>query len=176
MGARGELTTVDGTINSKTNGFAKVTNDQKRLADGKTRLRALEILTTNRFLNGNLLDVLQRSVVDRVQVTRLKVNQTYYLIDEVKPKEDEDGGPKKAGKPATVTEKISLSVNATDTSLNGEAATHFQNALSASPYFQKILAKTNGFRLTSIGAPQVDGSGQAFTTFTLEAILPDKTR
>lgn len=176
MGARSELSTVDGTINAKTNEFAKVTNEEKRLADGKARLHALDILTTNRFLNGNLLDVLQRTIVDKVQVTQLKINQTYVLTEEVKPKDDENGGPKRAGKPATVTEKISLLFNATDTSPNGEAATHFQNALSAAPYFQKLLAKTNGFRLTSIGAPQVDGSGQAFTTFTLEASLPDKTR
>jgi len=178
MGARSDVGSVDKTINSKTNDFAKVTNDEKRLADEKARLHALDILTTNRFLNGNLLDVLQRTVVEKVQVSRLKVNQTYILTEEVKPSKDdeENGAPKRAGKPATVTEKISLSLNATDTSPNGEAATRFQNALSAAPYFQKILAKTNGFRLTSIGAPQVDGSGQAFTTFTLEANLPDKTR
>src|SRR5689334_2775226 len=51
MGARSELSTVDGTINAKTNEFAKVTNEEKRLADGKARLHALDILTTNRFLN-----------------------------------------------------------------------------------------------------------------------------
>jgi hypothetical protein len=173
IGARSEVSAVDHTINDKTNKYEDVTGAEKRLADAQARMHALDILTTNRFLNGNLLDVLQRTVVDKVQVTRLKVNQTYIFTDEVKPKDDDVS---KHTKPATVLEKISLSFNATDTSLNGEGATHFQNALSAAPYFQKILARTNGFRLTSIGAPQVDGSGQAFTTFTLEANLPDKTR
>jgi hypothetical protein len=112
-------------------------------------------------------------VVDNVQVTRLKVNQNYTLNEEVKPKDEED---KRPPKPATVTERISFTIDATDTSLNGEGATRFQNALSAGAYFQQTLAKTNAFRLKSIGAPQTDASGQTFTTFTLEASLPEKTR
>ena len=178
MSARSELGAADGDINSQTNNYTAVVNNEKRLADEKNRLRALQILTTNRFLNGNLLDVLQKTTVDNVQVTRLKVNQIYVLTDEVKSKPSDDEADKtpKVTKPATVTEKISLSMSATDTSPNGEAATHFQNVLSAAPYFQKVLVKTNGFRLTSVGAPQVDPSGKSFTTFTLEANLPDKTR
>lgn len=177
VSARGELATADLKINSQTNEYTRVVNNEKRLADGKLRLRALQILATNRFLNGNLLDVLEKNTVENVQVTRLKVTQNYILTDEVKSKseEDEDKTPK-VTKPATVTEKISLSMSATDTSPNGEAAIRFQNVLSAAPYFQKILARTNGFRLTSLGAPQVDPSGKSFTTFTLEASLPDKTR
>lgn len=180
MTARSELGNVDGGINSQTNAYTQVVNNEKRLADGKARLHALQMLTTNRFLNGNLLDVLQKATVDNVQVTRLKVNQTYILTDEVKTKpsgddEEKDKHPT-VSKPATVTEKISLSLSATDTSPNGEATTRFQNVLSAAPYFQKILVKTNGFRLTSLGAPQIDPSGKSFITFTLEANLPDKTR
>jgi len=178
MSARSDLGATDGAINSETNAYNQVVNNEKRLADGKAKLRALQMLATNRFLNGNLLDVLEKNTVENVQVTRLKVTQTYFLTDEVKAKAagDEDEKRATAPKPATVTEKISLSMSATDTSPNGEAATRFQNVLSAAPYFQKILAKTNGFRLTSLGAPQVDPSGRSFTTFTLEANLPDKTR
>jgi hypothetical protein len=173
MAARSELSAAETTINSQTNDFTKVVNDEKRLADSKGKLRALHVLVTNRFLNGNLLDVLQRTVVDNVQVTRLKVTQTYIYNEEIKPKDEED---KRAPKPASVTEKTMLSLNAMDTSVNGEAATRFQNALSAAPYFKTLLAKTNGFRLTSIGAPQTDVSGQNYTVFTLEAHLPEKTR
>jgi hypothetical protein len=179
MSARSELAAAVANINSKTNDYTGVVNNEKRLADDKAKLHSLQILTTNRFLNGTLLDVLQRTLVDNVQVTRLKVTQTYILTEEQKAKSgDDDETTKKPAvtKPATVTEKISLSLTATDTSRNGEASTRYQDALSAAPYFQKILAKTNGFRLTSIGAPQVDPNGQSFTTFSLEAHLPDKTR
>lgn len=177
MRARGELASVNGAVASQTNAYAQVVNNEKRLADEKNRLRSLQILATNRFLNGNLLDVLQKNTADNVQVTRLKVTQTYVLTDEVKskPSDDDEKRPTVA-KPATVTEKISLSLSATDTSSNGEARDRFQNVLSAAPYLQKILAKTNGFRLTSLGAPQIDPSGKSFITFTLEANLPDKTR
>lgn len=177
MSAKSELSTADLKINGQTNDYTRVVNNEKRLADGKVRLRALQILATNRFLNGNLLDVLEKNTVDNVQVTRLKVTQTYILTEETKPKTDDDEDKAaKPTKPATVTEKIGLSMSAVDTSPNGEAATRFQNVLSAAPYFQKTLGKTNGFRLTSLGAPQVDPSGKSFTTFTLEASLPDKTR
>ncbi|HXT10583.1 MAG TPA: hypothetical protein VN873_03400 [Candidatus Angelobacter sp.] len=170
---KGEITGVEATINSQTNAYAAIINDEKKLADGRNRLRAIHMLATNRFLNGNLLDVLQRTVVDRVQMTRLKVSQTYILHEEFKPNDSQD---KRPPRPATVTEQIVLTLNATDTSPNGEATTRFQNALSGAHYFETLLAKTNGFRLTSIGAPQTDPNGQTFTTFTLEAHLPEKTR
>ena len=178
MSARSDLYAADGNINSQTNDYTGVVNNEKRLADNKAKLHALQILTTNRFLNGNLLNVLQRTVVDNVQVTRLRVSQTYFLTEEQKKaaSDDEDAKKTTVTKPATVTEKISLQMSATDTSPNGEAATRYQNILSAAPYFKNILARTNGFRLTSIGAPQVDPNGQSFTTFSLEAHLPDKTR
>lgn len=173
MIAKNEVSAVESSMKAQTNAYAQVVINEKKLADDQGRLRALHVLITNRFLNGTLLDVLQRSVVDNVQVTRFKINQTYILTEEVKPKDEEDTRPPK---PATVTEKISVSLDAMDTSPNGEAATHFQNTLSAAPYFERLLAKTNGFRLTSIGAPQKDVNGQSFTAFTLEAHLPEKTR
>jgi hypothetical protein len=178
MSAKSELSAADGNIKDQTNAYAGVVNNEKRLADGKNRLKALTILATNRFLNGNLLDVLQKNPVENVQVTRLKLTQTYILTDEVKSKPADDDAEKRptVTKPATVTEKISLTLSATDTSSNGEARDRFQNVLSATPYFQKVLARTNGFRLTSLGAPQIDPSGKSFITFTLEANLPDKTR
>jgi hypothetical protein len=173
MAVKNEVSGVDLKIRAQTNAYSLIVNNEKKLADSKQKLRSLHILATNRFLNGNLLDALQRTIVEKVQVTRFKVTQIYNLTDEVKPKDDED---KRVPKPATVTEKISFTLDATDTSLNGEAATRFQNALSAAPYFERTLAKTNGFRLKSIGAPQIDASGQSFSTFTLEAYLPEKTR
>jgi hypothetical protein len=173
MAAKNEVSIVDGRIKAQTNAYMAILNNEKKLADNKHKLQALYILATNRFLNGNLLDTLQINVVENVQVTHLRVNQSYLFADEVKPKDDED---KRTAKPATVTEKISLVLDATDMSLNGEGATHFQNVLSATPYFLKTLARTNGFRLKSIGTPQVDPSGKSFSTFTLEANLPEKTR
>lgn len=171
--AKNELNAVDNGIGSQTNAYAQIVLSERKLNEDKDKLRAIHILSTNRFLNGNLLNALQRAVVENVQVKRLKVDQTYVYTEEVKPKDDED---KRPPKPATVTEKISILLDATDTSPNGEAATRFQNSLSSMPYFEHILARTNGFRLTSVGAPQTTLSGQTFTTFTLEARLPEKTR
>jgi hypothetical protein len=110
--------------------------------------------------------------VDNVQVTDLRISQTYAFTEEFKPKDEND---KRPPKPATVTERISLTLSANDSSPNGEGATRFQDSLSAAPYFKRILGKPDGFRLTSVGTPHVD-AGQTLTPFTMEAHLPEKTR
>lgn len=171
--AKNELNAVNRGIGAQTNAYAQIVFSERKLNESREKLSAIHTLATNRFLNGTLLNALQRAVVENVQVKRLKINQTYAYTPEFKPKDDSD---KRPPKPATVMEKITILLDATDTSPNGEAATRFQNALSGMPYFERILAKTNGFRLTSVGAPQTTPAGQTFTTFTLEANLPEKTR
>ena len=41
MSARSELSFADGAIKSQTNAYAQVVNNEKRLADGRSRLKAL---------------------------------------------------------------------------------------------------------------------------------------
>src|SRR2546421_12062249 len=56
MALKSEIGTIDGSLNSQTNTYAQILSNEKRLADSKEKLRALQILATNRFLNGSLLD------------------------------------------------------------------------------------------------------------------------
>jgi hypothetical protein len=172
MYVKGDVNRLEGNLNSRTNQYRQILDNQKTLGEDTQKLQKLEQLATNRFLIGTLLETLQETTIDNVQLLRLKVDQSYTLTDETKP-----AGAHALPKPATATEKIVLSLNAKDLSpVPGDAVSRFQDALSSAPYFQNALGKGSGFRLTSLGAPQSDPDGKTFILFTLEARFPDKKR
>jgi hypothetical protein len=174
MYLKGELNSLESRLNSQTNSYGQVLLNQKTLADDRQKLQALNRLTVNRFLVGTLLNALQSSTLRNVQLVRLKIDQTYIHTEEVKPK---PGTSHAIPKPATATEKISLTLNAKDTSpVAGDAVNKFQETLSKNPYFQSALGKVNEFRLTNLGTPQTDPEGRTFVLFTLEARFPEITR
>lgn len=171
MYVKGDLSRLDGNLNSRTNDYRQILDNQKRLGEDIQKLDALQQLSTNRFLIGTLLDQLEKTTVPNVELLRVKVDQTYALTEETKPK---DRAP---GKPAAETERIVLTLNAKDTSPNpSDAVSKFQDALSGSSYFQSALGRGNGFRLTTLGAPQSDPEGKPFVLFSLEGRFLEKTR
>lgn len=175
MMARGEVTRLEGSVNSRTNEYRQILDSQRRLDDGKRKLAALHELAANRFLAGNLLDALQQVTVDDVQLIRLKVDQSYLVTPEVKP--STIGETQVPGKPATSTEKIVITLNARDNSQKpGEAINRFQEVVSRAPFFQEALGRTNVPRLASRGTPQTDADGKTFLLFDIECRLPEKLR
>ncbi|MBC8002324.1 MAG: hypothetical protein H7X97_07020 [Opitutaceae bacterium] len=173
MQGKGEVTRLEQSLESRKNEYSQILNNQKTLIETKQKLEALHRLSTNRFLCGNLLTALEQSTLDNVQLLRLKINQSYVLAEEVRPKK----GEKVAPRPATSTEKIVLALNAKDLSaVQGDAVNPFQGKLSSQPYFRDSLGRTNQIRLTSLGAPQVNTEGRPFVLFTLEVRFPEKTR
>jgi hypothetical protein len=172
MIVKNDLNRMEGNLNSKTNEYRQVLENQKVLLEDNQKLQSLQQLATNRFLAGTLLDTLQKVTVDNVQLLRFKVEQTYTVTGEPKTKEG-----KTATKPAVATEKIVLTLNARDLSPNAsDAVSKYQEALSRLSYFQSALGRNGGFRLTTLGAPQSDAEGKAFVLFTLEAHFPEKMR
>jgi hypothetical protein len=135
----------------------------------------LQKLTSDRFLQGNLLNALQQATVPGVQLMRLRVDQTYLASDATAPQtNDAIIGP---GIPGTVTEKIVVLLDARDFSNSlGDQVNKFKDAISLEPYFQAELDKTNGVRLTNLSPPQVDPDGKPSVLFTLQCPYPDQTR
>jgi len=171
MIARGEVNQLEADLNSRTNQYHQILENQRKLGDTKLKLAALNRYATNRFLLGNLLNALQLSTVDNVQLVRLKLDQSYTFTD---AKTNTPGAPSKA---ATATEKTVLQLNAKDSSpAAGDSVNRFQDVLSAAPYFQESLGRSGGFHLSNLGAPQSDPDGRAFVLFMLEARFPEKTR
>jgi hypothetical protein len=168
MIAKGDLNRLEGNLNSRTNEYRQILENQRKLGESKLKLEALQRLATSRFLVGNLLNAMQKATTENVQLARFKLDQNYVLVAETQSK---------TPKPATATEKILLTLNARDTSPTpGDAVNKYQETLSSAPYFQQALGSGGGFRLTSLGAPQTDPEGKSFVLFTMEARFPDKTR
>ena len=139
------------------------------------KLAALQKLSQSRFLQGNLLNALQQTAVDGVQLLRLHVDQTYFTTEGTAPKTN--GTRVRPGQPGTVTEKIVVSLDARDYSSNpGDQVKKFKEAISQQPYFQAALNKTNGVRLANLSPPQVGTDGKLSVMFTLQCFYPDQTR
>jgi hypothetical protein len=178
ISANSEITNLDQQIESGSKEYKQVLDNQKTLVDGKQKLISLHQLSTNRFLIGNVLDALQKSSVDNVQLTRFKIDQSFSVVEATKSSTNSESGAVINGKPASATERTSLIINAKDLSpVPGDSIGRFQAALSHNPFFHSLISnRTNEFRLTTSLTPQSDPDGRIFVAFTLEARLPDKTR
>lgn len=177
--AKHALGQVEAQIGSHTNEYNIVTSNQKKSEDIKRKLSSLRQLATNRFLQGNLLNGLQHVSIDDVQLTRLKVDQLYVPTEEVKPKTNNDGRTI-AGKPATVTESVLVTLEAKDSTPRpgepGDQVPKFREALSTNAYFKSVLSRTNAVKLTFISGETVAPDVRPFKLFTVECRYPEKTR
>lgn len=175
MIARGDLTKMEASVASKTNEYQSVIENQKKSAETLQKLAALHELATNRFLNGTLLNALQQATVADVQLVRLKVDQTYALTEETKPRTN--SGRIVPGRPANVTEKIVLTLEARDQSANpGDQVNKFREIVSTNSFFMRALGKTNEARLDKLNPPQSVPGEPAFVFFAVECRFQEKTR
>jgi hypothetical protein len=177
IGVKSEISGLEQKIQNGSKDYKQVLDNQQSLVDGRQKLVALHQLSTNRFLIGNVLDALQKSTVENVQLTRLKIEQSYALSEATKASTN-DTGTYSPGKPAQALERTTVTLSAKDSSgVAGDSIGHFQAALSRNAFFHPLITnRTNDFRLTTSLTPQVDADGRTFVAFTLESHLPDKSR
>lgn len=175
MLAKNELGRIQGAISARTNDYQHVLNNQKALADVKHKLGALNQLATNRFLNGNLLNALQDTSVEHIQLVRIRAQQTYTLTEETKPRTNNNVVV--PGKPATVAERIMVTLDGNDTSPNpGDQVNQYKEVVAAHPYFQGALEKTNAVMLRQFTLQSSPETGRANVLFSLECRYPEVTR
>jgi hypothetical protein len=134
-------------------------------------------MSTNRLLQATLLNALQRTTVDDVQLLHFKVEQAYAATEAGKAKTNSDGKIT-PGKPATATERVVVNLDGSDSSPSpGDQVTKFQQILAANGYFQSMAAKSNAFALKNISNPEfLPNSGKRGVNFTLECRYPETTR
>jgi hypothetical protein len=175
MLAKGELNRVSSQLVARTNEFQQILANQSKLMLVNRKLASLQQLATNRLLHGTLLSSLQQTTIDDVQLVRLRTEESYAFNEESKPKTNTNDRiiP---GKPASVTEKVVVTLDARDSGLSpGDQVNKFKHSVSESPYFQNVLGKTNEVRLINLSPPQAI-DGKPFVLFTLECRFPEKTR
>ena len=167
---------VDAEMNACTNEYKQVVEMQKKTAEMTQKLTALQTLSTHRFLNGTLLNALQQTTVENVQFVHLRLNQTYQLAEETKPRTN--GTNVIPGTPAKVTERLVLTLDGADSSPNpGEQVARMKDTISSYSYFQENLDNTNPVLWKNSSTPQISpDTGKAIVTFTLECRYTEKTR
>lgn len=162
MLAESQLSQVQFAIDSRSQDYQIAITNEAKIASAKMKTSELHRLVNARMLQGNLLNALQKVSVDNVQVTGIRVDQSYF----------------KNPKPPSVTEQIMVTLNARDYSPNpgGDQVGKFKAAIERQNYFQDMLDKTNGIRLTDESPPELDQNGKNYVAFTFECHFPDKKR
>jgi len=167
MLAKKDLGLVQSEITTRTNEYGHVLLNTKQMTDAEGKLADLKRLTAARFLQGNLLNALQRATVPGVQLIRLRVDQSYAYAEGTKSQTNRFGVV--AGRPPTITERILVTLDAKDSSVNpGDQVNRFSDALAQEAYFKTMLDKTNGVRLASLSPPQTGPDGKPYVLFTVE--------
>jgi len=171
---------VEGQMNQNSNSYKVVLDNLKRKDEIQGKVLALFQLSTNRFLQANLLNALQQTNADDVQLLHLKLDQSYAVVEGTKPRTN-DNNRVIPGKPGTATEKVVLMLDGFDASANpGDQVAIYKRAVAAHPYFRSLLGKTNEVNLKNLSPPElmpITGSvGKPCVLFTLECRLQEKVR
>ena len=174
LNVKSEVSRLQAQHQARTNDYRQVIANKRKWEDATEKLGKLLQLTTNRFLNGTLLDALQHATVENVQLTRIKISHDYANVEETKTKKDPEGKIITRGKPASATEKVVLVLEARDTS-GGEQTIKYREAIARSPYFQAMVGKANEVRLSK-QETQAGVDGKNTVLFTLECRFPEKVR
>jgi hypothetical protein len=176
MLASNDLGRVEGLVNSGSAKYKQVVESRKKIAEANQKLAALHSISTNRFLNGTLLNTLQQATLEDIHLVHLKVDQLYVVTEETKARTN--ANKVVSGKPATMTEKISLTLDGSDTSASpGDQVAKFKDVLAVHSYFNAQLGPTNQLNLINLTAPQMSpDSGRAYVQFTIECRYPEITR
>lgn len=178
IAAKMELNGLDSKWKAIEQNYKAAVAAQRSSTETEQKLAALQRMSTNRFLWGNALNAFQQALgtMDDVQIVRLKTDQLYSL-NEGTPNRT-NGTSVIPGKPATATEKISLLLDAMDTSPQpGRRVNQLKESIPTVPFFKDKLTKTNGVMLMSRSAPNNSPNGrQTFVMFQLKCSFPDKTR
>jgi hypothetical protein len=175
--ASSDVSRVEAQLGARTNEFQQILDHQKKTAEMNEKLRVLRLLTANRFLNGTLLNALQQTTAQDVQLLRLKVDQIYTRVEATKARTNEDNVVTKA-RPASATERIEVNLDGIDSAANpGDQVGLVKIVLATNAYFKEMLTQTNSINLRSLSPVQVAPvTGKPCVMFSLECRYPEKTR
>lgn len=176
LSARRELSKIEAQIKSLTPENNIVEANKKKLADANLKLGALQQLSTNRFLCGTMLNALQKSTVDDVQLMHLKLDQNFIDVPEVPARTN--GTLVFPAKPALVTEKLVLTLEGQDSGAHpGDQMDAYKGSVASNPYFIRMLNnKTNDLKFVGAFTAQNSASGTTYLPFNLECRFPERTR
>ncbi|MBL9169273.1 MAG: hypothetical protein JNN07_16150 [Verrucomicrobiales bacterium] len=183
--ANSEFSDLQSQWTSMEKDYKKVVDNRRVSLEMEQKLSALQSLTTNRFLWGNVLNELQFVLAgtEGIHITRLRGEQSFQLQAEVKAKPAKEKDKEVAGRPATSTERIVVTIDAKDGSAQPGDQVAKLKATLATPIVPGASAPstTNQVALLNISAPQSDKDSAGnitppYVTFTIQSTYPERTR
>ena len=153
-----------------------VSTNLAKIATIDRRLAELDRLSTNRFYWGTLLNALQQSVIDDIQVTSFRGVQEYSVTNAIAAKTSDGATTPRI--PGTSVERITILIDGKDWNYGQQAYDKYRQILSTHEFFARFSG-SRGFRLAStLGAPMSDplNPARSFLTFTLECRFKEVAR
>ncbi len=149
-----------------------VADRQKRTAEIERNIHAVHRMVTNRVLWSGCLNALQEITQEPVQLTRIRVEQSYNVQAAVLSRE------RGKSKPASSTETIKLVVTARDYGAADANYIKLKERVEAHPWFKQYLAKENAiaFKGFSNPTPDKDDPSKVFVSFTMECAFTEQFR
>jgi hypothetical protein len=172
--AKQNLNRIQAEIQTHAKDYNQVQNNLKKIAEVQKRMDALDQLNGARFLQGNLLNALQKTYVPNVQLSRLRIEQNYVATAATPAKTN--GTIAIPARPASVIERSLLTMDAKDFSPNpGDQVNHFKDAVLKQDFFKSIIDPAGGIRLSGLSALQTPMDSKPYVMFTIECRFLDKT-
>jgi len=171
-----DLGRVEAQLDSHTNAYQQVLAHQNKAGEIRQKVNSLKLLAASRFLNGTLMNALQQTTAQDVQLIRMKVEQNYGVTQATRTQTNNNHVI--PGQPARARESILLTLEGNDTSPNpGDQINKLKDTIACNSYFKDSLAKTNPITLKSLSSLEVAPvTGTPCVLFTLECRYADKTR
>ncbi len=171
--ARNDWGTLNTQWKAAEDKYNNVTNAEARIEAVKEKIAALDHLKTNRFLWGPVLNALQQTVVDPIQVTHVWGLQTF----EREASRSIGSGASLKTIPGTANfEKVKLAITGKDYSPTADGYKKYEDALNHLDFFAKRMGGHDGFTIEgapSARIPDAPGSPREYRTFTLTNQFPD---
>jgi hypothetical protein len=155
--------------------YAAVTNNMAKMGQMDRKLVALDRLNTNRFFWAPVLNALQQTMIDDIQILHVTGVQKYAKED---AKILGTGGTAKRV-PAATLEGISLFIDAKDFNPNAQNYNRFKETLCNYDFFVKNLGRKDGFVLDgTLSAPTMEASdpNRQYIVFRLASHWPEIRR
>jgi len=173
-----QLSNLATKLSMSTNQYTTILSEKTKLMEVRSRLAALNRFATNRFLTANMLDAFQQAPVEGMQLTALRLEQSFQVTPET-PSTKSESGKVIPGRPGGSTEKNRLLLNVLDASANPGPSTvsQFKESLAKNPYFAANRITVNDILLREIGSRiYLQELQTEAVVFKLELSYPDKTR
>lgn len=144
--------------------------NQKKVVDEEYRLDMLKKMAAARPLAAPLLDAVQKSLVDDIQVLHVRVQDSFQITPAFRPPKGSSLKPK----PAIAKQNVSIIIEAKDLKYQHQNYTRFKEKLAET--LKDQLGETGTVALKQLSAPREGEGGDTFVTFGLECVFPEVVR